>query len=77
MPRDADIVRDNIKLGLHHSRMYEQKSIPSETTMGGKERKLNDSNYTITDLLRTGAIPNDEQTSFEKYMIQIQEMDIK
>ncbi len=77
MPREADIVRDNVKLGLHHSRMYEQKSLPSETIMGGKERKLNDGNYTIAYLLRTGAIPNDEQTSFEEYMIQIQEVDIK
>jgi hypothetical protein len=77
MPRDADIIRDNVKLGLHHSRMYEQKPLPSETTMGGKERKLNDGNYTIAHLLRTGAIPNDEQTSFEEYMIRIQEMDIK
>jgi hypothetical protein len=77
MPREADIVRDNVKLGLNHSRMYEQTSLPSETTMGGKERKLNDGNYTIAYLLKIGAIPNDEQASFEQYMTRIQEMDIK
>jgi hypothetical protein len=77
MPREADIIRDNVKLGLHHARMYEQKSLPSETTMGRKERKLNDGNYTIAYLLKTGAIPKDEQTSFEQYMTRIQEMDIK
>ncbi len=57
--------------------MHEQKSLPSETTMGGKERKLNDSNYTIAYLLKTGSIPNGEQASFQEYMIRIQEMDIK
>ncbi len=45
--------------------------------MGGKERKLNDGNYTIAYLLGTGAIPNDDQTSFEDFMVRIQEMDTK
>jgi hypothetical protein len=76
IPREADIARDNVKLGLHHSHMNEQKSLPSETTMREKECKLNDSNYTIAYLLKTGAIPNDEQ-AFQDYMIKIQEMDIK
>jgi hypothetical protein len=76
MPKDVDIINENTQLGLPLYRMNEQTKT-NRARPGERPHSVNNGAYTIEFLLSTGAIPNDEQTSFEDYMVRIQEVEMK
>ena len=81
LPFEVDIIRDNESLGLPIYRIYETVFYqdPGPQTADGvpeedRPRKRVDVQKTIDSLIGLGIIPDEEQTSLENYMTELEDM---
>jgi hypothetical protein len=81
LPYEANIIRDNESLGLPSYRIREtvfiQDQVPQMADNEPEEGKLRKSvnvQATIDSLIGLGALPDEEQTSLEHYMLSVEEI---